>query len=68
MEEIPNDNLTITTTTNTTTTTTYYEQLLERDMLTNILLENQAMDTYDEESFTNMENKYKYVLSDKVRK
>jgi hypothetical protein len=68
MEEIPNDNLTITT--NTTTTTRYYEQLLERDMLTNILLENQAMDTYDEESLINTENinKYKYVLSEKGRK
>ena len=68
MEEIPNDNLTITT--NTTTTTRYYEQLLERDMLTNILLENQAMDTYDEESLINIENinKYKYVLSEKGRK
>ena len=66
MEEIPNDNLI--TSTNTTTTTRYYEQLLERDMLANILLENQAMDTYDEESLTNIENKYKYVLSDKGRK
>ena len=65
MEEIPNDNLTTSTNTNT-----YYEQLLERDMLANILLENQAMDTYDEESLINIENinKYKYVLSDKGRK
>jgi len=60
MGEIPNDNL-------NTTTSTYYEQLLERDMLANILLENQTMDIYDEESMSNIVNKYKYILSDKGR-